>query len=176
MSSRNLRNMIQVRSGSRSISVESPLSLRMMSRADLMRLPSCCAVVCGCASFALFVRAILHLCSIEQGLELIDRLHQPVLAAEVASDLDDGPVCADGRHFEHVGQDELGRAVLRVLVEQFVEDLARLGAMLVEELLPFAPKALRPLPPGPKGRIESKVADEIERVGLGLARHLRQLI
>src|SRR5438132_2255332 len=50
-SSRNLRNMIQVRSGSRSRSPLSPLSLRMMSRADLSRLPSACAVVGGGASF-----------------------------------------------------------------------------------------------------------------------------
>ena len=45
MSSRNLRNMIQVSMGRRSRSPERPLSLRMMSRADLMREPSCCAVV-----------------------------------------------------------------------------------------------------------------------------------
>ena len=38
-SSRNLRNMIQVSSGRRSRSPLSPLSLRMMSRADLIRLP-----------------------------------------------------------------------------------------------------------------------------------------
>src|ERR1019366_10756746 len=44
-SSRNLRNMIQVSSGSRSRSPFSPLSLRIMSRADFKRLPSACAVV-----------------------------------------------------------------------------------------------------------------------------------
>ena len=45
LSSRNLRNMIQVSMGRRSRSPLSPLSLRMISRADLMMLPSCWAVV-----------------------------------------------------------------------------------------------------------------------------------
>ena len=52
-SSRNFKNMIQVSMGRRSRSPLSPLSFRMMSRADLMMLPSCCAVVCGSASFLL---------------------------------------------------------------------------------------------------------------------------
>ena len=44
MSSRNFRNMIQVSIGRRSRSPLRPLSLRMMSRQDLIRLPSCWAV------------------------------------------------------------------------------------------------------------------------------------
>jgi site-specific recombinase XerD len=43
--------VIQVSIGRRSVSPLSPLSLRMMSRADLRRLPSCCPVVCGCSIF-----------------------------------------------------------------------------------------------------------------------------
>ena len=50
-SSRNLRNMIQVSIGSRSRSPFRPLSLRMMSRADLIRLPRDWAVVSGCSFF-----------------------------------------------------------------------------------------------------------------------------
>ena len=49
MSSRNLRNRIQVSIGSRSRSPFSPLSLRMVRRADLMRRSSRCAVVRGLA-------------------------------------------------------------------------------------------------------------------------------
>jgi len=45
MSSMNLRNITQTSMGKRSRSPERPLSLRMMSRQDLMMLPSCCAVV-----------------------------------------------------------------------------------------------------------------------------------
>ncbi len=51
ISSRNFRNMIHVSIGSRSRSPESPLSFRMMSRADFIREPSCCVVVCGCSAF-----------------------------------------------------------------------------------------------------------------------------
>ncbi len=50
--------MIQVSIGRRSRSPLSPLSLRMMSRADLMRLPSCWAVVSGtveCVFLAMFL-------------------------------------------------------------------------------------------------------------------------
>ena len=48
-SSRNFRNIIHVSNGKRSRSPFSPLSLRMMSRADLRRLPSICDVVIGAA-------------------------------------------------------------------------------------------------------------------------------
>ncbi len=51
MSSIYFRNMIHVSIGRRSRSPLSPLSFRIMSRADLMRLPSCCAVVSGWESF-----------------------------------------------------------------------------------------------------------------------------
>src|SRR5262245_1728173 len=56
-SSRNLRNMIHVSIGRRSRSPLSPLSLRMMSRADLMRLPSCCDVDLGASAFLGFLGA-----------------------------------------------------------------------------------------------------------------------
>jgi hypothetical protein len=51
MSSRNLRNMIQVSRGRRSRSPLRPLSLRMICRADLMREPSRWAVVIGGPAF-----------------------------------------------------------------------------------------------------------------------------
>ena len=44
--------------GSRSRSPFSPLSFRMMSRADLIRLPNCCAVVLGCSAVLAFLLAI----------------------------------------------------------------------------------------------------------------------
>ena len=59
-SSRNFRNMIHVSSGSRSRSPFSPLSLRMMSRADLRRLPSIWEVVIGAASAPFFFLRSCH--------------------------------------------------------------------------------------------------------------------
>lgn len=47
MSSRNLRNMTHVSSGSRSRSPDRPLSLRMIWRQDLITVPSRSAVVFG---------------------------------------------------------------------------------------------------------------------------------
>ena len=83
-SSRNFRNMIQVSIGSRSRSPFRPLSLRMMSRADLSRLPRGWAVVCGCVvvascgcePFATF------LCGIEEGLQFVDGGAKLIGAAE----------------------------------------------------------------------------------------------
>src|ERR1039457_575988 len=56
-SSRNFKNITHVNIGKRSMSPFSPLSFRMMSRADLMRLPSCWVVVRGC-----FVLVLLGTC------------------------------------------------------------------------------------------------------------------
>ena len=70
--------MIQVSMGRRSRSPFSPLSLRMMSRADLMMLPSCWAVVgrfglrsvllAGrpCASDARVLEPMRYLCGVQQ--------------------------------------------------------------------------------------------------------------
>ena len=52
--------MIQVSNGKRSRSPLSPLSLRMMSRADLIRLPKACAVVFGTSAYVFLLRAIEH--------------------------------------------------------------------------------------------------------------------
>src|ERR1700691_4441998 len=67
-SSRNLRNMIHVSNGRRSRSPFSPLSFRMMSRADLRRLPSICDVVVGAALFAPF---FFDLGGIEESLKFV---------------------------------------------------------------------------------------------------------
>src|SRR6185437_3955022 len=81
-SSRNLRNMTHVSSGRRSRSPFSPLSLRMMSRADLRRLPSIWEVVIGAASapFLFLVRAI------EQSLQVV---YGPAKRIGAAEQLDD---------------------------------------------------------------------------------------
>jgi hypothetical protein len=71
--------MIQVSNGRRSRSPLSPLSLRMMSRADLKRLPSIWAVVMGAASASLF---FLLGRAIEQSLQVVYGFAQLVWAAE----------------------------------------------------------------------------------------------
>src|SRR5262249_39768431 len=80
-SSRNFRNMIQVRSGRRSRSPFRPLSLRMISRADFRRLPSIWEVVIGAASAPFFlIRAI------EQSLQVVYGSTKLIGAAEQLDD------------------------------------------------------------------------------------------
>src|SRR5690606_33337049 len=71
-------------------------------------------------------------------------------------------------HPEGVGQDELGGAVLFVLAPQCVKDLAGLRAVAVEEVLLVLSQSLGPLSAGPQRSVVGKVAQQVERVGLGL--------
>src|ERR1700730_8228697 len=90
-SSKNFRNITHVNIGRRSRSPLRPLSFRMMSRADLMRLPSCWAVVRGC--FVFFANAIPYvdsvtvLGSVEKSLHFVDSATKLFNAAEVRGDL-----------------------------------------------------------------------------------------
>src|SRR5437867_12741623 len=103
-SSRNLRNMIHVSSGSRSRSPFKTLSLRMRSRADLISEPRDCAVVGagGAESFALG--------GIELSLEFGHGRAQPLGTAEQPDDVRHGAMLRERRNVEHVGEDELGVA------------------------------------------------------------------
>ena len=75
-------------------------------------------------------------------------LHDPVFASTVVvpnslylgepfRNLDHVAMHADRGHFQHIGNHELRRAVLGVLVEQLVQDLPRVGAELVKEVGAF---------------------------------------
>ena len=97
-------------------------------------------------------------------------------AAESGRDFEYVPVFTDRRNFQHVGNDELGGSVFGVLVEQFVEDLAGLGAKLIEEIRPFRPQALRPFAPCAEGSVERQVTDQVEGVGVGLVGGLGQMV
>src|SRR5947209_19640607 len=96
-SSRNLRNRSQVSMGRRSRSPLRPLSFRMMSRADLTRLPRRWAVVWGWPLPFFFAMSFLSSGRrVEQGLELVDRLPELFRAAEQAGDLHHVTVRRDG--------------------------------------------------------------------------------
>src|SRR5437667_661735 len=111
-SSRNFRNMIHVSSGRRSRSPFRPLSLRMMSRADLSREPRDCAVVGpgAAGSFALG--------GIELSLEFGHSRSELIGAAEKLDDVRHSAVLRERRNVEDVGEDELSVAVLSVLLQQ----------------------------------------------------------
>src|SRR2546430_13027796 len=101
-SSRNFRNMIQVRSGSRSRSPFKPLSLRMMSRADLSSEPRAWAVVGGAAVDACALRGI------ELGLKLGHRGAKLLGATEQLDDVSHGAVPGERRGGEHGGEGGMG--------------------------------------------------------------------
>ena len=61
---------------------------------------------------------------------------------------------ADWGDMEHVGQLELRIPVFRILLEEFLEYLARVRTVLLEQVLPRCPKPLRPLSPRSQRRIE----------------------
>ena len=104
--------MIQVSSGSRSRSPFSPLSLRMMSRADLKRLPSAWAVV-GAGPLVDFVGL--------RGIEFILQFGygRPKLigAAEEADDFGDLAMVGDRGNPKHVRQHKLRVAMLGIFFE-----------------------------------------------------------
>src|SRR3989304_5211837 len=86
-SSRNLRNMIHVSMGSLSSSPLRPLSLRMMSRADLITEASCWAVDAGTLLIALrAMRSPLRY--VEQFLEFGNGGLQALRAVKPRGDLD----------------------------------------------------------------------------------------
>src|SRR5437016_11367913 len=95
-SSRNLRNMIHVSSGSRSRSPFKPLSLRMMSRADLSREPRDCAVVGTGAAGS------LALGGIESSLEFGHCRSKLIGTAEELDDVRHGAVLRKWGNMEHV--------------------------------------------------------------------------
>ena len=82
----------------------------------------------------------------------------------------------DGRHFEDVGEHELGVAVLGVFFQQLVQDGPGLGAVAVEEVLASRAQAVGPLPAGAQRGVEGHVAEQVEGVGLGLAGGFGQLL
>ena len=133
-----------------------------MSRADLIRLPSDWAVV-GAGAVEPFA-----LRSIEFGLELGHRGAELLGTAEELDDLRHGAVPGERRNVEHVGQDELGVAVFGILLDQLVQHLTRLGSVTVEEVLACLAKPLRPLPASAQRGVERQMAEQIERIGLGL--------
>ena len=169
-SSRNFRNMIQVSIGRRSRSPFSPLSLRMMSRADLMRLPS----VGRWSSVRLCLALLFLLCCLRPRRAVLASRRRLAEASPGRQDSRDLDRCR-GEIGGTLGCPGSGteRPVLGIFVEQFVENLTASGANLSKKCLRSGLSRLRPLAAGAKRRIEGKMAEQVERIGVGLACLLR---
>ena len=72
------------------------------------------------------------------------------------------------RDFKYVRNEKLGGSVLRVFLQQVIQHGPGLGTKLIEEVLPQAAQVLSAFPARSQRRIESDVAEQIERVGLRL--------
>ncbi len=113
---------------------------------------------------------------IQEILQFADGRAQSLGPAEEGDDVADLAVGGEGRALEHVGQHELGVAVLGVFFEQPLQDGAGLGAVALEEVLAVLLEALRALAAGAQRRVEGQVAEQVEGVGFGLAGGLGQLV
>ena len=85
---------------------------------------------------------------VEQRLQFGSRLRASFSGPPNSSAISITLPCSEMGGTSRYREDELGRAVLGVLVQQLVQDLARLRAELVEEVLLLAAQALGPLAPG----------------------------
>src|SRR6266566_4547411 len=140
ISSRNLRNMIQVSIGRRSRSPLRPLSLRMMSRQDLTMEASCCAVDCWTSFWTSFTWAffgrpfvatfclgmVLGLIDVQERLQFVYRRSQLFRAAEHLRNIHHTATIRDGRHFQNFGDGELRRAIVYILVDNIIQNFASL--------------------------------------------------
>ena len=100
-------------------------------------------------------------------------------------DVTDLSVVGERRHFQHIGQNELGVAVLGVFFQQFLEYLPgrwdqtphpAFGHLLPigcgEGAVALGFQALRALAAGAERGVEREMAEQIERVGVRLLRLL----
>src|SRR6266699_3242635 len=127
ISSRNLRNMIQVSIGRRSRSPLRPLSLRMMSRLDLTMEASCCAVDCWTSfAWAFFgwpfvatfcLGMVLSLIRVQERLQFVYRQSQIFRAAEHLRNIGHAAAIGNGRHFQNFRDGELRRTVVYIFVD-----------------------------------------------------------
>lgn len=110
------------------------------------------------------------LSGIQQRLELVHGVAELVCAAKLANDFRHVAVLRDRGDFQHVGQRELEFAVGGVFLQQVAQDFARLGGEVVEEagLLPL--HSVGALAAGEQRRVEGEMAQQVERVGVRLAR------
>ena len=86
------------------------------------------------------------------------------------------PCVGDRRHLQHFGKDELRRSVVGVLVQQFVQHGAGLGRVAVEEVCLVPSHPLGTLAPRSQWSVERQVAEQVERIGVGLSGGLGQLV
>ena len=82
----------------------------------------------------------------------------------------------NGRHSLYLWHHELRRPMLRVFLQELLQDGSGLRSVLPEEVRLLSLELFRPLPARLQGRIEGQVAQEVERIGLRLLGLTRQAL
>ena len=77
------------------------------------------------------------------------------------------------RNLQNIGDDELRGAVRGVFLQEIGEYRMGFRAVFFEETLLIFLNSIRTLAPRPQRTVESEVAQQIERVGLGLVAGFR---
>src|SRR5437660_12196084 len=78
-------------------------------------------------------------------------------------------MAGERRHLKHTQIVELFDAMLRVLLEQLLEDGPRFGSEASQELVVLATESVRAIAAAPERTVPSHVDQEIERVGIARA-------
>src|ERR1700730_10664536 len=113
---------------------------------------------------------------VEEGLQAIDGRFEAWSTTKKLRDLHDVAVGRDGRHLERVRDHELLWAEFAVLLEQRMENRLRLWAVLVEEIFLVLAELLCTLLAGAERRIEGEMAEQVERIRLGLSGRFRECL
>ena len=93
-----------------------------------------------------------------------------VCAAEFADDFIDVAVIGNRRDFQNIGQRELQFAVAGIFFQQVVQDFAGFRREEFEKCNVLLLHAVGALAAGEHRRVEGQMTQQVERVGLGLAR------
>src|SRR6478672_4445809 len=105
---------------------------------------------------------------VEQSLQLGHCLCELFRPAEELGDLDNVAAIRNRRNLQNIGDDELCGAVLGVFLQEIGEYRTGFRSVFFEETLLIFLNSIRTLAPRPQRTVESEVAQQIERVGLGL--------
>lgn len=100
-------------------------------------------------------------------MHLIDSLTKLIWSSEETCYLHHVPVAGDRRHPQDLGDEELSRAMLRVLVQKLIEHGPGLQAVLFEKALFLFSQPVGPLAPGAERGVVGYVTEQVKGIGLG---------
>ena len=101
-------------------------------------------------------------------MQVANSRHESVLASKEPGDGEDIAVGRNGGNLKNIRQGKLGRAVIGVLVKEFIKYLACFRPELVEKVLLLGAKTLCTLAPCAERCVERQMTQEIQRISVWL--------